>query len=98
MSTTTINLTIPKSLLAEVDRFAADEQTSRSDIFRISVLEKLRKNRSKVRRDQQELVREMLAEAQRLEAMDISDQQILDSVMSLRRAARLLPTIKEPKL
>jgi metal-responsive CopG/Arc/MetJ family transcriptional regulator len=86
MSTTTINLTIPKALLAEVDKFAQDEHTSRSDIFRVSVLEKLRKNRAKAHRDQQDLVHAMLAEAERLESMNVSDKQILDSVMSLRRS------------
>jgi metal-responsive CopG/Arc/MetJ family transcriptional regulator len=86
MSTTTINLTIPKALLVELDQYAREEHTSRSDIFRALVLERLRKNRTKLQSDRQSLVREMLEAAENLEAMSIPDQQILDSVVSMRRA------------
>ena len=85
MSTTTINLTIPIALLAEIDEYAREEHTSRSDILRVSVLEKLRKNRTKARSEHQTLVRKMIAAAESLESMNISDQQILDSVATLRR-------------
>jgi metal-responsive CopG/Arc/MetJ family transcriptional regulator len=83
METVTINLSMPRDFLKEVDELARQEMTTRSDLIRKSIVN-MRKAAAARQRREDKLLESAIKQ---LEESTVSDQEVLDYIMIERRKA-----------
>jgi metal-responsive CopG/Arc/MetJ family transcriptional regulator len=85
MSTVTINLSMPKSFLDEVDALAREELTTRSDIFRTTVLDRIKKRKKEAETMRKKDKLELDELFSQMESSNVSDDEVLDYIVEKRR-------------
>jgi metal-responsive CopG/Arc/MetJ family transcriptional regulator len=85
MSSTIINLSIPDELLELVDRYAKDLLTTRSEVIRSSVVERVRRKQRQETIKQKQMLSELSDIFEQMGAAKVTDQDIDNYVLAERR-------------
>jgi metal-responsive CopG/Arc/MetJ family transcriptional regulator len=89
-----ISLSIPDEMLLLVDRYAKDTLTTRSEVIRSSLLERVRRNQRQESARQKQMMQELNEMFAQMKKANLSDDYIDNLVLSERR--KIAPWRTEP--
>ena len=87
MSTQTINISLPKDLVKLIDDIAVEEFTTRSDIIRQQLLNRVKSRTNKLEKEALRAQAYLLESAKVLEKYNFTDEQIDEFAYTARKSS-----------